>query len=324
MIGFQRQLLAPALLVMLQALTPNAAWSQVTYDHTQLEPNQRIWLDCVDRLLTASDRRYQSLLATDERLCELAASVISVAGGDAFKDAVLSLDATFSSDERLQAWVRDQFVTHLFPVDGLKDAERRSLRTLDEELSAIDGDVLVELGYDIELAEIVAKYPPTQPTFHDLDLAVSQLVRTLLSDVKQAQVKQFATAAGGIAAGHIAGNAALDAMRDENGEASTGAWLASWVVDAAASAVVETTASQVVDTEGQLRRLAIDKAQTLVQAYIVGAPAKAREATLAACARRHNIIVFEACVKELGLDREWAADVYNKRIQARAAEKHSK
>jgi hypothetical protein len=290
-------------------------------DRTTFDAQQRQWLACVGPLLDASEDRFRAFLAADKRLCGLAVNCVTVEGGQAFQDAALGFDASFMSNDNLQKWVRSQYVKHLFAVDELKTAELREAEQLETDLTEIDDQVLVELGCDVDLAGHLAQYPKTPADFSALELGVARAAGALVHEVKQAQVEQFAVVAGGVAVGHYAGEAAADAMRDENGELSGGAWLGSLLVEMAVDATAANVGQHVADTKGRLRRTAIKSAQDLVHGYIAAAPAEQRTQHLMGCVRRHNSAVVHAVIQELGVDGKWALEVYNHAIDLRRTAK---
>lgn len=318
MFSFNKFPLSAILVLAICVASPTAALAQTNVRHTT---EQTAWLACVDPLLDASEERFRTFLAADKRLCELAVKCVTVEGGQAFQDAALGFDASLMNNENLEKWVRSQYVKHLFAVDELKTAQLREAGQLETDLTEIDDRVLVRLGCDVDLAGHLAQHPKTPVDFSALELGVARAASALVHEVKQAQVEQFAVMAGGIAAGHYAGEAAADAMRDENGELSGEAWLGSLLVELAVDATAANVGEHVADTKGRLRRTAIKSAQDLVHGYIAAAPADQRTQHLMGCVRRHNSAVVHAVIQELGVDAKWALEVYNHVVDVRRAAK---
>lgn len=307
-----------------QAVTPVVVATTATAPATPAAPPtpdpEQVWHGCLDTLLDAQVERMAAGKAVDARLCQVAARCVTAAGAEACVETMLSFNATFSTDDSLRSLVRRGLDEHLVAIDELKAAEKAEVARLESTLDAIDERTLVELGYDVDLTAALADQS-TVPMVHVcLDREVALGVNRLLNSAKEAHVKQIATTAGGMAAGHLVGQAASNSMRDEEGNLSGAAILGSFLVEIAADVATSAVAEQVGDTSGTLRSEVLRVANDLVDSYVRGDAARERYNVLNSRVWRHDRAIAAAIAAEIHLSPEVAqAQLYRASKARRAA-----
>ncbi len=300
-------------LVAAQACQAQSPQSPKPAPRSPQTEEERAWAKVVPALKQAHQKRIAAANLLLNQLRSSAADLATKSGRDAFTDAALGLNSKqlmLTDAQGHQTWLRRLYADQVLPVNLLQQQVKVTSDALTKVLAQIDHDLVVEQMLDVE--EIPRKFRPVPLDLARFHQAVDREIDSVMPAVKESTYRQLKAFAAGAAGAVIAGNAAREAMRDEQGNVSLFGELfaigigfgADYAIDQAANEALETRKHLSDELEKSTNRL-------LVNCLGNGAPTDVLIAEMVKSIRQQEVAMAALFIRDLGVDLNWALAYYD-------------
>lgn len=274
---------------------------------------ERAWAKVVPALKQAHQRRIAAAELLLNQLRKSAAALATQNGRDTFTDAALGLKSkqlmlTDSAGHR--TWLRRLYVDQVLPVDLLRQQVKVTSDALTNVFTRIDHDLVVEQMLDVE--EIPSKFRPVPLDLARFHQAVDREIEAMMPAVMDSTTRQLTAFAAGAVGGTVAGNAAREAMRDEQGNVSILGELFSLAVGVGADMAVDHVMNEALETRKHLsNELQKSTNRLLANCLGSGATTDVLIAEMVKSIRQQETAMAALFIRDLEVDLDWAIAYYD-------------